>query len=205
MHHHTTDPTFLRICAIIGALGVLAMLAGNVIGTIVVPGHDPMADTISDLAAGRYEIIQDIALYGYAAGFFALALGLSNIHTRDRRWTLGIFAIALMAACLTVIGARNEYGDGDSSGVVIHIYLVYALGALLVIAPFALASGLSRIARGYGIAARAFGVAWIFAAPVFFVLPTQYDGGYERALGVLASLWVLSLAHALWTCAGKHG
>lgn len=205
--HSHSDPTrrsdsaFLKFCAALAVFGVLAMLGGNIVGSIVVPNHDPVADTISDLAAGRYEIIQDVALYGYAAGFIALALALANLHTQSKRWSLGIVSLVTIAALIIVIGARNEYGDNDSEGVVIHIYLVYGLGVLLAIAPFALARGLSEIGAGFGFAARLFGGLWLLSAPVFFFLPTAYDGAYERGLGILASLWVLNVAYATWVSA----
>jgi hypothetical protein len=196
--HGHTDPPFLRFCALMAVLGVVTIIAGNIAGSLVVPGHDPVADTISDLAAGRFEIIQDIALYGFAAGIIALALALANLHTRDVSWTIGVLALVAISALVIVIGARNEYGDNDSDGVVIHIYLVYGLGVLMAVAPFALAGGLGRIGRGFGVLSRLFGVAWCLSAPVFFFLPTGIDGAYERGLGVLASAWLLVVARAIW-------
>ena len=61
------DPVLLFTCATVAALGGLLAIVGNIAGSIVVPGHDFVADTISDLGAGRYEWIQDFALYGFAA------------------------------------------------------------------------------------------------------------------------------------------
>lgn len=65
----------------------------------------------------------DVALYGFAAGLFAMALAASHAHLGDIGWPAGMPSLALLAALIITVGARNEYGDGDNEGVVIHIYL----------------------------------------------------------------------------------
>lgn len=188
---------FLKLCAGLMVLGAISIVAGNILGTVIHPTHDPIADTISDLGAGEYEIFQDVALYGYAIGILGLALGLAHRHDGSKRWTTGICALVAVAGLVIVVAARNEYGGGDNEGAVIHVELVCALGALLVVAPLCLARGLRHIGQWFGTASVGFAVLWTFAAPVFFFLPTSIDGGYERALGVLVTLWFLSVARAL--------
>ncbi|NNK15667.1 MAG: DUF998 domain-containing protein, partial [Sulfitobacter sp.] len=118
-------------------IGSIGLIGGNIVGSIVVPNHDFVADTVSDLAAGRYEIIQDVSLYGFAVALIALGLASSHVHNGVTRWSLLTFALVLLALCVVIIGARNEYGDGDNEGIVIHIHIVYALGILFT-AVFAL-------------------------------------------------------------------
>jgi hypothetical protein len=159
-----------------------------------VPNHDWIADTISDLAAGRWEIIMDLALYGFAAGLLAIALAAAHAHLGGLVWSAGVVSLAMLSAVIIVVGARNEYGDGDSEGVVIHIYLVYALGALFLAVPFCMRPGLDR---GHPRARRALtilGALWAVAAPVFLFLPTSFDGLYERALGLIACGIVVTLS-----------
>ncbi len=195
------NPQLLKFLGAVALLGGLALIAGNIVGSIVVPGHDWMADTVSDLAAGRFEIIQDIALYGYAGALTACALGAAHLHKDGTRWNVGIACLALLAMCVVVIGARNEYGDSDSEGVVIHSYLVYALGLLFAVLFWVMAKGMGMVSAGYGRLSRACGLVWILAAPVFFFLPTGYDGAYERGLGVLTLIWVCGFAMMLISAA----
>ncbi|WP_341863547.1 DUF998 domain-containing protein [Gymnodinialimonas sp. 57CJ19] len=195
------DRWFLRSMALVGWLGCVAVIVGLVVAQMMVPEHDWIADTISDLAAGENEIIMDVALYGFAASFFAVALGLA--HVRGDGWPLPMAALSMagIAALIVVIGARNEYGDNDSDGVVIHVYLVYVLGALMAAAPF-LAAPYAQVVRPFlGTALRVLGALWIVAAPVFFFLPTGIDGLYERALGGLACAIVAVLSTVLWRVA----
>ena len=197
------DGPMLKAAAVTGYLGAAALVVSNVWGSIVVPDHDWIADTVSDLAAGRYEYIQDIGLYGYALGLMSLALALSHLHTGHSRWSLGVAALGITALLVTIIGARNEYGDRDSDGVVVHIYLVYAMGATFTVAFAALAEGLDAIRPRYRAMSYGLALLWAVGAVIFFVLPTEWDGLWERGLGVLTILWVVTVSHALWSLAQR--
>lgn len=190
-------PILLTACGIVGMLGSLALVAGNVVGSMVVPGHDWVADTVSDLAAGKYEFIQDVSLYGYAAALLACAIGAAHYHLGTGRWSVGILCLTLLALMVVIIGARNEYGDGDEEGIVLHIYFVYVLGALFAAAPFLMARGMGREARSFRWIALTCGALWALAAPIFFFLPTGWDGAWERGLGLITVVWIVSLSWLL--------
>lgn len=184
------DPHLLIGAGGIALFGSVCLLIGNIVGSIVVPNHDWVADTVSDLAAGRYEIIQDVALYGYAAALIACALGAAHFHAHSLRWNAGILSLAILAVCVVVIGARNEYGDNDNEGVVIHIYLVYALGLLFTVLFAAMGRDMGVVHAIYARISYGCAVAWGLGAPIFFMLPTSFDGAFERGLGIITMVWV---------------
>ena len=194
---HSIDaerPYLLIMLGVCGLLGCASLLLGAVVAPFFAPEYDWIADTISDLAAGEMKIIMDVALYGFAAGLLATALAAAHAHLGGVFWSAGVLSLAILAGLVIVVGARDEYGDADGDGVVIHVYLVYALGALFVVTPFCMARGIGRdhaLARRVLIAA---GMLWTLAAPVFFVLPTGLDGLYERFLGLIACVMVATLA-----------
>lgn len=167
-------------------MGCIIGILGVVVAQTMVPDHDWMADTISDLGAGQHEIIMDVALYAFAAGIFAVALCAAHAHLGGVAWSGGVLILALLAAAVVVIGARNEYGDGDNEGIVVHIYVVYALGLGFFVTPFLLASGVERDQTVSRRVLISMGLLWGLTAPVFFVLPTSIDGLYERGLGLIA-------------------
>lgn len=191
------DGMLLRLCAGLAVLGAVLLVGSNILGSILLDSHDWVSDTVSDLAAGDLEIIQDVGLYGYAAGLIALAIGAAHIRVPGKSWTMSIFALALLALCVTVIGARNEYGDNDSEGVEIHIYIVYALGALFTLLFFAAARGVGLVGRRFRRFSKGCGIMWAIAAPLFFVLPTSFDGAWERGLGLITVAWVVMAAWVL--------
>ena len=191
------DRQLLMAAAVIAIAGSIAMVLGNVIGSMVVPGHDWIADTVSDLAAGRYEIIQDVALYFYAAALTVCALAAANLHQDGLRWNLGIGCLSILATCVVIIGARNEYGDSDNEGIVIHIYIVYLLGLLFAALFLLMARGMGKVSARYARISHACAALWILGAPIFFFLPDSIDGLYERGLGVITLVWVLAFAAML--------
>lgn len=187
-------PYFLIGLGAMGLLGCVIGIFGVIVAQVMVPDHDWIADTISDLGAGENEIIMDVALYGFAAGIFAVALCGAHAHLGGVGWSGGVVVLALLAAAVVVIGARNEYGDGDSDGIVVHMYVVYALGAGFFAAPLLMSSGMqqdSTVNRRWLIFLAVF---WGLAAPVFFFLPTSVDGLYERGLGLIACAIMALLA-----------
>ncbi|MEW9919704.1 DUF998 domain-containing protein [Marimonas sp. MJW-29] len=202
--HQYLAPGFMATLVWLTVLGAIGLVGGNIVGSIVVPNHDFVADTVSDLAAGRYEIIQDVSLYGFAISLVALGLASAHVHNGVTRWSLLTFCLVLLALCVVIIGARNEYGDGDNEGIVIHIYIVYVLGILFtaVFALMAMEGG--RIASFMRPLSWICLALWAIAAPIFFILPTEWDGIWERGLGIITVVWTLGYAIALRQFAQEH-
>lgn len=186
----------LGSCAV---LCCLLFIVSIVVADFVVPGHDWMADTISDLGAGRYEFIVDIGIYAFSAALIAIALLGAHVHLGARSWSLGIVCFALLGLIVFLVGARNEYGDRDTDGTVIHIYLVYAVGLLFAMTPLLMAPGAARAGKVYTRLLIGLGILWIVSAPIFFMLPDTIDGLYERYLGLIAMAIVVTLAHLFIT------
>ncbi|PTX56589.1 uncharacterized protein DUF998 [Litoreibacter ponti] len=197
----TDRPFLLMFLATVGALGCVALFVSTAIGPYFVPNYDWVSDTISDLAAGEGKLIMDYGLYGFAAGLLAVALAASHGHMGGAGWSVGLISIAILAALVTVIGARNEYGDGDNEGTVIHIYLVYGLGVFFLVAPLAMAGGAGRHGTWAKYACYVLAGLWALSSPVFFFLPTSIDGLYERLLGVISCLFILLMSYILF-CRG---
>lgn len=183
----TERPWLLIVCGLVGLGGCAALIIGTLIAPSFVPDYDWIADTISDLAAGRWEIVMDVALYGFAAGLMASALGAAHAHLGRAGWSAGVLALSVLAAQVVIIGARNEYGDGDNEGVVIHIYVVYAMGVLFALVSATMQAGLRtsrHVTAGKWLIG--LGIAWTVTAPMFLMSPTTIDGLLERILGVFA-------------------
>lgn len=179
--------------------GCVIFIISILIADVVVPDHDWIADTISDLGAGRFEFIVDIGLYAFSASLICIAVLSAHVHLGGWTWSLGIVGFALLGLIVFLVGARNEYGDNDSEGVVIHIYLVYALGILMAVLPVALAGGAARAGDRYRKLLLAYAALWAVSAPFFFFLPDAVDGIYERYLGLISVATVITLAQLFIT------
>lgn len=190
-------PHILRAMATVAIAGPVLFSLAILIADFVVPNHDWIADTISDLGAGRYEFIVDVGIYAYAAALIACAVGAAHAHLGGRGWTTGIYGLIGTGLIVFLVGARNEYGDSDSDGVVIHVYLVYALGVLFAVMPWAMSAGASKISRGLGLTCKAMTILWVPMAPLFFFMPDAIDGLYERVLGGITFVFVIAIALTL--------
>ncbi|TCD14115.1 DUF998 domain-containing protein [Oricola cellulosilytica] len=188
------EPALIVALGWFAIAGCVAMAASILIADFVVPEHNWIADTISDLGAGKYEFIVDIGIYAFSASLIAIALLAAHVHMGGWGWSLGIAGFAFLALIVFLVGARNEYGDRDSDGVVIHIYLVYALGVLMAAIPLLMVKGAGRAGKFYGRTLVGIAVVWAISAPVFFFLPSSIDGIYERYLGLVAFSLVITLA-----------
>ena len=199
------QPRLLFGLSLLAVLGCLALAVSILIADRVVPDHDWIADTISDLGAGRSEFIVDIGLYTFSAALIGLAVSAAHVHLGAWDWSIGIIALVTFGLLVFLIGARNEYGDNDDEGWVIHGYLVYGVGLAMTVACFAMARGAARASPHYRRILIATGVVWVISAPVFFFLPTDIDGIYERYLGGVACIMVLALAHLFYQRSKQQG
>lgn len=188
------SPVLTRALGWYAILGCAIFAISILIADFVVPEHDWISDTISDLGAGRFEFIVDIGIYAFSASLISIALLAAHIHLGRWPWSVGVVGFAALGLIVFLIGARNEYGDSDSDGVVIHIYLVYALGFLFAALPLAMAHDTDRIGHGNARLLTGLSALWTLSAPIFFFLPDSIDGTYERYLGLIAFAITISMA-----------
>ncbi|PVA07554.1 DUF998 domain-containing protein [Thalassorhabdomicrobium marinisediminis] len=192
--HVEEQDGLIRLLAWASILGCVIFAAAVILADILVPNNSMIADTISDLGAGKYEYIVDTGLYMFSAGLLSMAVLAAHVHLGDWKWSSAIVALIVFGLLVFLIGARNEYGDADSDGWVIHRYLVYGLGICMPVVCFGMAEGAGRAGAGYRLSLRITGTLWLLAAPIFFFLPTDVDGLYERGLGLLSFAMILTLA-----------
>lgn len=194
-HGVTNHAPQLMVClAVYAIIGCVALASSILEADFVVPNHDWIADTISDLGAGRYEFIVDIGIYVFSGSLIALALLSSHQHLGDWRWSSRVVGLALLGLIVFLVGARNEDGDNDSEGVVIHVYLVYALGVLFTVIPLLMANGARKVSAFIGVCLVMLAIAWALFAPIFFFLTDTIDGIYERFVGLIAMAIIIVFA-----------
>lgn len=181
--------------AVIGLVGCVSVALADLLGILFVERHDPISETISTLAIGRYAWIQDLGIDLFAAGVIAVAVALYAWRAGGATWKIGCGLLLVLAVDLVLIAEHNQYAARPSrEGASIHIYLVIALYVLFALVAFLLARDLDRRSwRRFNLIA---GAAWTVLAPLLFVVPTAWDGAYERALSLILLGW---FAGVCWT------
>lgn len=184
-------------CGVIGIIGCFAAIASNIIGVIVVEDHNPISQTISALAIEKYAWIQDIGLDMFATGLIACALGLYVWNLNGIRWKIGNFLLLLLGIDIYIIAEHNKYAGRPGVGANIHIYCVYALGLLFTALTLLLAFGLRKVGRNWYRFSIGTSIFWIVLAPIFFFVPTNIDGAYERFISLIMITWVAAISWLL--------
>lgn len=181
----------------VACIGISIVL--TLVASALTPDANMISSTISDVAAGPYDWVQDLAFYILAFALLALAYGMSQLSSSTWHWRIAISTMPIMAIAVVVMGFYQEYGDGDSNqkGVVIHTYLVYAFGlgflTLVALSTPTLASRHSWW-RPFNIV---FFILWTALAVYYFNMSTGWDGLVERVLGLAYLGWLFTLAWRL--------
>lgn len=133
-------------------------------------------------------------MYGFAMALNACTIAAAHLHPGSRRWSAGVLCLAILAVLVVVIAARNEYGDKDVEGIIIHRYLVFALAGIFPTAILLFRSDFGKFKRRYSVITFVCAVGWVLCAPLFLLVPTGIDGLWERALASIMIVWVLLFA-----------
>ncbi|SKB49534.1 Protein of unknown function [Salegentibacter holothuriorum] len=184
-----------KTCGVIGVLGCVAVLAADLIGIALHEAHNPISNTISMLAIGKYGWIQDWGIDILAVGFFALAIGLYTWKNSGTKWIIGLVILVLIGVDLIMIAEHNQYAGRP--GHKIHRKLVYAL-AVLFPAVVLLTSFDLKMLKPY-LKKFSFWIAglWLVLAPLLPLMPDSLDGAYERLVCTLIVIWLGTVSYNL--------
>ena len=192
-----SDFPLFKICGVIGIIGCIAAIATDIIGIIVVQDHNPISETISSLAIEKSAWIQDIGLDFYAAGMIACGIGLYVLNLEGLRWKIGAVLLGLLGIDVILIAEHNQYAGREGVGASIHIQCVYVLAVLFAAISLLLSFGLRRVGRNWHRYSLGTAIVWTVLAPIFFFVPTNIDGAYERFISLITISWVAAMSWLL--------
>lgn len=187
-------PELLILCGALGILGPLAMTVGIVVVQSIAPGHDPVSDTISDLARGDTAWIMDVIFYFNAAAMLALAIGAAHLHLGQWDWSLGMFALTFVALDVVLLGVWDTfYSQPGVDKTSVHTRLATLLFPLYLVGPLAMVRGIARVSAVSKWLFIASGILWPITALIYFYGPAPYYGLTERIAGATTLLWTIPL------------
>lgn len=190
----------LIVLGAIGIFGCISVVVTDIVGAVVVKGYNPITQTISALAITEKAWIQDVGLNLFSASFAACGAGFLMLNLGGLRWKVGSSLLFLLAVDILIISEYDTYADTDSFGSTVHLVCVIVLGILFILAPWLTAFGLKRISHRHYLYSLATAGIWAAFSFVFFLIPTGWDGAYERFLSVIVIAWV---TFASWLLLGQ--
>jgi hypothetical protein len=139
----------------------------------------------------------DLGFYVNAAGLLALAIGAAHAHLGRMAWSLGIFCLSFLALVVVLLGLWDEFHNAGSNApdMTVHTKLTFFLGPLYLAGPLLTARGAAGISKVYGWMFIASSASWLILAVAFKLVPTAYDGIFEKIAISATMLWTLPLSH----------
>ena len=181
--------------ALVGIVGPIVVIVGDIAASLSTPGYSPIRDSISSLALTPTGWLQSIGFLAMGLMLEILIAGLFfNIH-RGRGFHVGIGLLALCGFVLMLIATFHMDAPGAprTTDGIIHTIASYGLGLLFPIAILSLAPSLKSTTNWknifiYTLVAGILAFALIIGA--FFTDQTGWFGLYERIIVANAIIWV---------------
>lgn len=182
------------------ALGCIAIsVVLTIVASLLTNDANMVASTISDVAAGPYDWVQDLGLYILSVGLCGLAYSMLHLPACQWHWRAAVTTLPIMALSVTVMGFYQEYGDGDNESGVIHVYFVYMFGASFLALLLLSIPSLMRHNSWWRPLNLTWFCVWLAVAIYYFKMGTGWDGLVERGLGLAYLAWMFLLAWRLPT------
>ena len=193
----TSSNWLLLVCGSIGIFGCLSVIIADIIAIMVVENHNPISETISALAITEYAWIQDLGLDLYAAAIIACGIGIYKWSLKGLQWKITSVLLILLGIDVILIAEHNQYAGREGVGASIHIQCVYALAVLFATITLLLSFGLRKVGRNWYRYSMGTAIIWTVLAPIFFFVPTNLDGAYERFISLITISWVAAISWLL--------
>ena len=181
--------------ALVGIVGPIVVVAGDIIASLSTPDYSPVSDSISSLALTSIGWLQSICFLAMGLLLEIFIAGLFFNIRRARGFRAGIGLLALCGFGLMLIAAfrMDAPGAPRTTAGIIHTIASYGLGLLFPIAIWSLAPSLKSTPNWrnifvYTLVAGALALSLV--AGLFLSNQTGWFGLYERIIVANAIIWM---------------
>ncbi|MFW6105615.1 MAG: DUF998 domain-containing protein [Chloroflexota bacterium] len=196
--------------ALVGIVGPIVVIVGDLAASLSIPGYSPIRDSVSSLALTPIGWLQSICFLAMGLLLEIFVAGLFFNIRRARGFHAGIVFLALCGFLLMLIAAfrMDAPGTPRTTAGIIHTVASYGLGLLFSIAILSLAPSLKSTPNWknifiYTLVAGILALALIIGA--VFTEQTGWFGLYERIIIANAIVWVEVVAIHLLRLSLRRG
>lgn len=194
---------YTRLAAIYGVSANLLMAVVDASMALILERKSMLSTTISDLAAGEFAWVQDLALCLVGLSLVTTALIAWLCGRKSWREAVGAPALAIAGVAIAGLALYDEYGDGDTGGMVIHIELVGVAAFSFTLAQLALARFAGDIAGWLGWLSYATALIWVLGGAGTYLVPDQIQGAAERLAALAMLVWTLAVNVSLLSASDR--
>lgn len=180
--------------ALVGIVGPIVVIVGDIAASLSTPGYSPIRDSVSSLALTGIGWLQSICFLAMGLLLEIFVAGLFLNIRRTRGFHAGIVLLALCGFVLMLIATFHmDHPEAPPIDGAIHTIASYGLGLLFPIAILSLAPSFKSTPNWknifiYTLIAGILALALIIGA--FFTEQTGWFGLYERIIVANAIIWV---------------
>jgi hypothetical protein len=180
--------------ALVGIVGPLVVIVGDIAASLSTPGYSPIRDSISSLALTPIGWLQSIGFLAMGLLLEIFIAGLFFNIRRARGFHAGIGLLVLCGFVLMLIATFHmDHPEAPPIDGIIHTIASYGLGLLFPIAILSLAPSLKSTPNWknifvYTLIAGVLAFGLIIGA--LFTEQTGWFGLYERIIVANAIIWV---------------
>jgi hypothetical protein len=181
--------------AIVGIVGPIVMIVGDLSASLSVPGYSPIRDTVSSLALTSVGWLQSICFLAMGLLLEIFVAGLFFNIRRARGFYAGIVLLAFCGFVLMLIATFHMRAPGGPHTIdgTIHTIASYGLGLLFPIAILSFSPSLKSTPAWksifiYTVISGILAFGLIIGA--FFSDVTSWFGLYERIIILNALVWI---------------
>jgi hypothetical protein len=180
--------------AVLCLIGCAAAIAGDLVTVWLRDGLNPIENTISRAAKGEYAVFSDTGLSLFAAGAAALAVALADLRLdgATSRFGAGMLVVTAIAALFLALWNQYDRKHADDFGA--HMIALYVLAAAFPVAAGLLAQGLARLRPWAPRFSLWVAGLWLAAGPVYFLVPDDFSGLFERLSLMLVIVWFAAVS-----------
>jgi hypothetical protein len=181
--------------ALVGIVGPVAVIVGDLVASLSIPGYSPIRDSVSSLALTPIGWLQSIGFLAMGLLLEIFVAGLFFNIRKVRGFHVGIVLLALCGFVLMLIAAfhMDARGTPRTTDGIIHSIASYSLGLLFPIAILSLAPSLKSTTNWKNIFVYTLGagiLAFALIMGALFAEQRGWFGLYERIIIANAIIWV---------------
>ncbi|MBC7767875.1 MAG: DUF998 domain-containing protein [Phycisphaerales bacterium] len=192
---------WFRWVGVLAIVAVIVAVGADIAAIAQLSSASFLITPVSALAVGETGWFVDGAIYLTAAAVAALAFALHHWHLDHGRYHFGVFCLAALSITMFLLAGWDAYDPEQVPDFGFHMMLVYALSALFPLAALALARGLSKVSRFWGVFSITLAVLWMITGPIYAVTPEALEGLFQRLVFALLLLWVVGVGVLLMRAA----
>ncbi|TXD84271.1 DUF998 domain-containing protein [Subsaximicrobium wynnwilliamsii] len=175
--------------------GSILALVADVVGILVVEDHNPIRQTVSQLAHGKYAYIQDIGLALFGVGILIAGATLYLWKSDAFKCEWGATLLSIMGICIVVLAEFNEFAG--TPGTTVHIVLAVFIGVLFMLCTFLIGLAFKKINKNWYYASIGMGILFLVSCSGFLVISQAYQGAYERGVIQIVLIWFCAMGYQM--------